>query len=180
MRHKKRFIIGPKEKEIIQYIGTGVLVLASLAIPTLPMALKPFIETEHKKKNFKKIIKKLAEKNVVYLGGERIKLTKNGKALFKQYQFKDIEIKKSKKWNGVWHVIAYDIPDKFKKERDYFRKKLLDSNFEKLQESLMVFPYECKDEIVTIAQCLKISPFVIYLNTKQLPRQEYFIKKFNL
>jgi len=171
--------IGPREKEIIKSIGLGILVIASLAIPNLPLALKPFFKTRGREK-FRRILKRLEEKDVIFLGGEKIKLTKKGKDLLKEIQFREITIPKPQKWDGVWHLISYDIPDDFKQERDWFRFILKRLGFRKIQESLWVHPFECKEEIAIIAQNLSVSAFVIIMKTNHLPNQSKFKKYFKL
>jgi len=77
-------------------------------------------------------------------------------------------------------LVSYDIPDYLKRERDWFRYNLERLGFKKVQESLWVFPYECKEEIAVLAQNLKIAPFVILMTTDFLPRQGQWKKRFNL
>ena len=175
----KKIIIGQKEKEILKLIGLGILITASLAIPNLPLALKPFIENKYKKSNFKIKLKHLEEKNLIILGGDRIKLSKKGQELLKRIQTEDIEIKKTR-WDKNWRIVAYDIPNKKRREREYFRRKLKELNFEKIQESIMIIPYECRNEIAILAQNLGISLYVIYLTTTSIPNQKKMIKKFHL
>jgi len=176
---KKKFRLGENEKEIIKLIGLGLLITASLAIPNLPLALKPFLDNKSKRIKFKRTIKNLSSKNLIILGGEKIYLTKKGEKILKKIQSDEIKIKK-KKWDGSWRVVSYDIPNKFGIERDYFRLKLKNFGFERLQKSLWIIPYECKEEIALLAQNLGISPYVIYLTTKKIPNQQKLTKLFNL
>ena len=175
----KRFKIGEDEKLIIKLVGAGILVVASLALPGLPLALKPFL-MKRKQSGYKRILKRLEEKNVIYLGGDKIKLTKKGKRLIREMQIQDIQITKPAKWDKTWHLVSYDIPEHRKKERDWFAWTLKRLEFERIQKSLWVYPFDCKEEIALIAQELKISPYVIYMNTDHLPRESKFINLFNL
>ena len=84
----------------------------------------------------------------------------------------NIKIAPMKKWDGNWHLVCYDIPEDFKKERDFFRSKLLLSGFRIIQDSLLVYPYDCKEEIAIMSQKLGISPYVAYLNTDYLPKDD--------
>ena len=175
----KKIRIGSREKEILKLIGLGVLFTASLVVPNLPLALKPFIENKYKKSNFKKQLKNLEDKNLIILGGDKIKLSPKGEKLFAQIQVEDLKIKKTK-WDKIWRVVAYDIPNFRKYERDYFREKLISLGFKKIQKSIWVLPYKCREEIMVLAHTLKISPYVIYLTTRHIPQQKEMIKKFHL
>lgn len=177
---KRKLILGKKEKEILKIVGTGVLVTASMAVPNLPLILAPFFEDGDKKRQTKKIIKKLEEKDVIYLSGDKIELTTKGKKLLEKIDAEEISIPVPDEWDRVWRVVAYDIPDTLKPERDYFRRKLEELDFIKVQESLFAFPYSCKEEIAVFAQSLGLSPYVVFLTTDHLPQEQSLLKRFNI
>jgi len=173
--------IGKKEREILQNVGIGVALVGALIIPALPMALAPLMISEKtRKQNAKRSIKRLEEKDLIYLSGEKVKLTAKGKAMLKLIQAEDITIERPEKWDRIWRIVAYDIPDDHKKERDYFKTKLEGLGFVKVQESLYAHPFDCIQEIAVLAQTLGISPHVLYLKTDKLPKHSQYIKKFNL
>ncbi len=155
------------------------MVLASaLFAPNIVQILRP--KNSKEKYKHKRTLKKLFDDEIIYLFGEEIRLTKKGKELLGIIQIEDIQIFSKDDWNGVWHIVCYDVPESKKKARDYFRAKLSESGFKFIQDSLWVYPYECKEEIAIIAQNLGIAPFVAYLNTDYLPQQERLIHYFNL
>jgi DNA-binding transcriptional regulator PaaX len=177
---RKRIRLGEKEKEIIKTIALGLFTITSIAVPNLPLILKPFFTQKRPKQNFRLILKRLEQKNIIYLGGEKIKLTKKGQKLLKEIQLQEIILQKPTKWDGLWRLVSYDIPDIYKNERDWFRSTLIRLGFRKIQESLWVHPYECKEEIAIIAQNLSVSPYVIIMITDHLPNQTKIEKYFNL
>lgn len=155
----------------------GVLLL----VPNALQALK-VVKRQDKYYN-KKIIKKLFDDKLIYLSGEEITLSKKGMRLLKMIQVEDIQINapaEDEEWDGLWHIVCWDVPEKYKKERDCFKDKLKESGFYKVQKSLWAYPYECKEEVAIIAQNLSIAPFVVYLNTDHLPIQSKLIRYFNL
>ena len=173
--------IGINEREIIKYIGLGAMVLMALtsSSPKLPKAILKIIQ-EKGPGYLSKMLKKLADKNVIYLGGEKVRLTKKGRELFKLINLQNMEIPKPKEWDGIWRLVSYDIPDISKKKRDWFREILESLDFKKIQESLYVYPYECKEEIAIIARNLGVASEVLYMSTDHLPNQKNIIKKFDL
>ncbi|OGD56503.1 hypothetical protein A2V71_02360 [Candidatus Berkelbacteria bacterium RBG_13_40_8] len=178
MNRKK---IGLNEREIIKYIGFGALVLIALTSPSpkLPKAILKIIQ-EKGPGYLSKMLKKLENKNVIYLGGEKVRLTKRGRELFKLINLQNMEILKPKKWDKIWRLVSYDIPDISKKKRDWFRETLENLDFEKIQESLYVYPHECKEEIAVIARNLGVTSEVLYMTTDHLPSQEKMVNKFGL
>lgn len=171
--------ISEKQKEILKSIGKTVLVSGiALVAPNLIQILKPKNYTQ--KQQYKRSLKKLVDNDIIYLFGEEVRLTKKGRELYKIVEVEDIHIPKNDDWDGIWHLVCYDIPEKKKQERDYFQQKLLKSGFWAVQDSLWVYPWDCKEEIAVIAQNLGVSPYVAYLNTNYLPGQNKLIKRFSL
>jgi len=175
MQKNRKVYLGKKEKEILKMVGTGLLVGASLVAPNLPMAFKK----GKSKQNYRRSFQNIYDKNLIYLSGEKVRLSEKGQKLLEIIEREEIEIKKHK-WDGIWRIVAYDIPEEQKKERNYFRRKLTSLGFHELQKSMMVIPYECKEEIAVIAQNLGVSPYVMHLITDSLPRQREMVKKFAL
>jgi len=169
------------QKEVLRLIGTSLAIGAAFIAPNIVQLLKP--KNSKERYSHKKTLQKLFDDEIIYLSGEKIELTDKGKDLLKRVQIEDIKIydwKNKPEWDGVWHLVCYDIPEKFKKERDYFRRKLVKSNFVQIQLSLWVYPYNCREEIAVISQNLGIAPFVAYLNTDHLPQQSDLLKYYSL
>jgi len=173
-----KFRLSENQKETLKIIGQCLILASAIAVPNIIKLLKP--KNRFQKYYNKNIINRLAEKDVVYLFGDKIKLTPRGLELLRKIQIEDIAIRKPDEWNNIWHLVSYDIPENKKKERDFFRRKLTNLDFRQIQKSLWVIPYECEEEIAVIAQNLGISPYVAYLNTGYLPQQEKLLKNFNI
>lgn len=157
----------------------GLVVVSALAVPNILQILKP--QDRHKRHRFKKTIKKLFDDKIIYLSGEEVKLSERGLELLKLSQVEEIYLDKGDiKWDGLWHLVCYDIPEPLKDKRDCFRRKLIELGFYQVQYSLWVIPWGCKEEIAIIAQNLGIAPFVAYLNTDYLPQQEKLVCCFDL
>lgn len=122
----------------------------------------------------------LVKEELIVLGGERIYLSKRGKKLLSEIEKSEIAINIMDEWDGLWRIVAYDIPEELKKERDWFRRKLVELKFTKVQGSMWLYPYECKEEIAVLAQGLRLSPFVMYLTTDFVPGQQKYLKKYHL
>lgn len=113
-------------------------------------------------------------------GNVKIVLTKEGieKALI--FKLDEMEIKRPKKWDGLWRMVIFDIPEKNKKAREALRKKLQDFGFRELQKSVFVFPYECEDEINFITEVFQIRPHVRFVRAKDFTNEEQVRLDFGL
>ena len=181
MKRKRRYKIrlGENEKIVLTAIGAGLLVAGSIVFPTLPMALQPILKMRGEK-GLLKLIKNLKKKNLIDLGGEKIKLTPRGKELLKNKMLYEIEIKQPEEWDGLWRLVSYDIPKTHNKERDWFRGHLRRLDFYQIQASLWVFPYPCKEEIAILAKMLNISDYIISMETDYLPNQDELEQFYDL
>ncbi len=177
-------------KEILFMAIVGPVVLSSLFLPNAPQMLKPLIKW---RKNWNKIdrrriyeaIKRLNKKRLVNLiekGDEvYIEITENGKKLIKKFDYENIELPKYKKWDKKWRLVTFDIPDKKKRERNAFSEKLKDLGFYPLQESVFIYPYDCRDEIDFMCEFLFIEPYVNYFIVDSIDKREGDLRElFNL
>ena len=178
MKPRKR-IIGENEKEIIKCVGLGLVAGASIALPNLPMAIQPILKMRGNK-GFQRLLHKLKNKNIIHLGGEKIMLTSRGKKLLNEIYISEISIPKPVKWDGNWHLVAYDIPEIYKKSRGILREILVRNDFYQIQKSLWVHPYECTEEIAVICKNINVLPYVVTMTTAKLPNEEEMIAHFNL
>jgi len=173
--------LSEEQKDIIRLVGAGLLVASAIVCPNIAQLLK-YLEPDNSKKRYiyKQSLIRLKKKGVLQLFGEEIKLTKKGKLLLKYIDIESFNINPEGEWDGRWHLICYDVPERYKTERDYFRLKLLDLGFVIIQDSLWVYPFNCKEEMAVIADYFGIGKYVAYLDTDYLPNQKSLINKFNL
>ncbi len=171
--------IGEREKDILKAIGLGMIVVGSLVMPNLPIILVPFLKKQGPRR-FKETLHNLEEKGVIYLSGDKVKLTVEGKKLLEAIEIQDITIKKSPRWDSIWRLVSYDIPENFKHQRNWFRNSLKQWGFKQIQKSLWVLPWECEQEVAVITHYLRVSPYVIVMQTDHLPREKQLKEYFNL
>lgn len=177
---KRRYYrYGQAESELIDAIQCGLILGVIYLFSELPKKLKPFFKNRGQKK-FKQTIKRLKEKNIISLSGDKIILTKKGKELQKQIQVRNIEIPKPKQWDRIWRIISYDIPNKKENERGWFRRSLERLNFKKIHESLWIYPFECREEVAILAEHFNVTAHVIIMTTDHLPNQDKMEKCFGL
>ncbi len=95
-------------------------------------------------------------------------LTEKGKLKALTYYFQEIEIQR-KNWDGKWRIVVFDIPEKLKT-----------IGFYKLQESIFVFPYECKNEIDFIVEFFNLRRCVRFGVLESIDNELHLKKIFGL
>lgn len=92
-----------------------------------------------------------------------LELMPKGADHVRKYLLSEMQVEPPQKWDGKWRIIVFDIPDDKKTERNVFREHLKRMGFVQFQESVFIFPFECKKEINFITTNYYIDPYVKYI-----------------
>lgn len=107
-------------------------------------------------------------------GEKRFRSTLKGKA--KIWRFLNVD----QKWDNKWRIVIFDIPETKKEMRNFFRKKLYELGYRKLQESVWINPNNIADEIEYLIELCEAKPYVHYLLVEELDNKEVLMKLFKL
>lgn len=75
-------------------------------------------------------------------------------------QLDSLAIPPMPKWDCLWRLVSYDIPNIKTTERREFSARLLELGFVMVQRSMWVHPYECFDQIKLVTDHLNITRHV--------------------
>jgi len=87
---------------------------------------------------------------------------------------------KRRRWDGRWRVLIFDIPEERKLLREKVRHTLVSIGFERLQDSVWIYPYDCEDLIALIKVDFQIGREVLYLIVDSLENDGHLRKLFGL
>ncbi len=187
-----------KEKSVVQKerIGpVGEAILASIAVvgvvsilalfPGITYALAPFIKKKKypRKQTIQKSVKSLVKAGLVSekiskSGTVTLELTQKGKweALLRT---KSLDTKKEK-WDMLWRVIVFDVPQTKSKLRYELRRAMKLYGFKMLQQSVWVYPYACDDFIFVLKKHLGVSNDVLYMKVSYIENDRHLRNEFKL
>ncbi|MEM2555120.1 MAG: hypothetical protein QXW69_07600 [Nitrososphaerota archaeon] len=195
----KRFKLGKQEQEVLSIIfqtilaTTAALSLAVLfsIIPNFPIALNFLLK--HLKKKGRKIypsqlkirFEKMRRKRLIDIiekddGEITIILKENGIKYAIVNNIDKLRFKKPLKWDKIWRIIIFDIPEKYKNERNFFTQKLKQLNFYPLQKSVFVTPYPPHEITNFLSEFLNISPYVRIIEATKIEGEEEILAHFEL
>ena len=107
-------------------------------------------------------------------------LTAKAKKRLKSYEISSINIPNQKKWDGKWRVLSFDIPRDMRSKRYEFLRELHRLGFEKVLQSMWVYPFPCEQQIMQIATLLGINEGVMYMEANlDAENHKYLVKHFN-
>ncbi|MDO8183443.1 MAG: hypothetical protein Q7T49_00455 [bacterium] len=175
------------QKVILGVIGiAGILVLATIA-PNCVQLLRFLPNQRAKKRAYidTKVIKNLVAKGLIKItdnsnGQKVVRLTEVGKEKLREYKLKDLEIKKPKSWDKKYRVIIFDIKEWKRPTRDKLRRWFEHLGLIKLQNSVWVYPYDCREIIALLKANYHIGNEVLYLEVTHIENDRWLKKVFNL
>jgi len=109
-----------------------------------------------------------------------LRLTEKGKTKLKDYALENLKIKKPWRWDKKYQVIIFDIKEFKRKTRDKLRRWLEHLGFIRLQNSVWVYPYECREVIILLKSHFKIGKEVLYMTVDSIENDKWLKKEFNL
>jgi DNA-binding transcriptional regulator PaaX len=112
-------------------------------------------------------------------GSVAVLLTKKGKLKALEYQLINIKNKKEQ-WDKKWRMVAFDIPEKYKKGRNALRNKLKKIGFCKLQKSIFITPFDCEKEMRILIDFFDLGEYVRFGVFESVDNEIYFKKIFKL
>ena len=185
---RENYSKGELAKEILKIIAVGGLVAASIILPSNLPQIFSFFGVESAKDRFrtKRAILALKKKNLInlYEKGDRqiFEITETGKKRVLEYKLDEIEIERPKKWDGLWRIISFDIPEKHRKARNALVGKLNDMEIYPLHKSVFICPFEFKDQIDFIGEVFNVRKFINYFLVKKLDddKENYLRQYYNL
>ncbi len=107
-------------------------------------------------------------------------LTEKGRALLDAYALGQKTIKPQPKWDGKWHVLIFDIPETARSKRDCVRRTLIEMGFHRLQDSVWVFPYECRQIMNLLRIRHQVIREALYLVVESLDGDHWLRKQYHL
>ena len=160
----------------------GPLTEALLSRKTLGqtmMIMAGYDNSKHKK-NYYQTMNRLEKNGLIqFKNRDQFTLTDKGRGILLNFDIDAFELPEfdPKKWDGVWHVLVFDIPEMTRALRDVFRKKIQNLGFYTLQKSVYVTPRPCEKEMKELTKMLSINKDILVLHVQKLGSIETAVKK---
>jgi len=168
----------------LQVVGlTGVVVGGALC-PGLLMLLKPVARRRYSPRACRYAVQALDTKGWIVAErrpqGIRVRLTARGRAELLAYELGIKVLKKPRRWDGKWHLLIFDIEEKHKHLRDAVRQALRSFGFHRLQDSVWIFPYECREILDLLRIKYGVRTQALYLRADYLDQDHWLRRHFQL
>ncbi len=92
-------------------------------------------------------------------------LSNEGLALMSKGERRIFERKRTR-WDGLWNLIVYYIPEENREARDRLRRELAWMGFGPLTTATWISPHDLTDEVIELADTLRIKPYIQIFQTR--------------
>lgn|SRR3989344_2514219 len=112
--------------------------------------------------------------------GTFARLTEKGILRLKQYELGDYSIPKPKRWDKKYRIVIFDIREYRRGVRDHLREHLFRVGFIRLQDSVWVYPYDCREFIILLKASFKIGKDILYIEADSIENDKWLKEHFQI
>ena len=165
-------------------LAVGFLTTAIVA-PNAVQIFKYFIPRDsHDKweirRSFGRLEKKGFVKKKITKGEEYYSLTVLGRKRANRYQLNMMKIASQKKWDGLWRMVMFDVPEDKKMARRAINFALKKLGCVQYQKSVFVTPYPCAKEIDFVGECFDARKHIRIVTARDIEGDIELKKVFRL
>ena len=178
--------LGAFQAAALTVVALGVVVFIASTAPNAAQLLRFFPGYKKGARfNFriKSVLSRLATKGLVVFvekGGKRYaRITEDGKHML-NLETARMQVVKKKRWDRRWRLVIFDIPERHRSVRIRLRKFMASCGFERLQDSVWAYPYDCEDLIALVKAEFRIGADALYLIVEQMEHDKHLREHFHL
>ncbi|OGE81027.1 MAG: hypothetical protein A3H72_00845 [Candidatus Doudnabacteria bacterium RIFCSPLOWO2_02_FULL_48_8] len=171
---------------LLTLVVLGILTAVAVVAPNAILALGLLVrKKKYTKRQITRALSHLKDKKILGIGNDGrgntvIKLTDQGKAKIIRYKLEDMVLNKPKRWDQKWRIVIFDIPEKFRVNRNTLSQKLKALGFYQMQKSAWLWPYPVEDEVTFLKEVYEIRPFVSLVTADRIEGEWRYLKHFGL
>ncbi|MDO8617513.1 MAG: CRISPR-associated endonuclease Cas2 [Candidatus Uhrbacteria bacterium] len=181
---REKLTRGEISKAIFLTVGVVGVLAVGVVCPNLLQLMKPILRKRYQSEHVKQALYRLDKKGYLVIrqmhSGWLVTLTKRGREEFLKYELGEKQLKKHKHWDHKWHCLMFDISEKRRPIRDQVRHLLRRLGFYRLQDSVWVFPYECREVLDLLRTKYRIRSEALYVVMESLDNDRWLKKHFEL
>ncbi|MFA6270433.1 MAG: hypothetical protein WC657_04475 [Candidatus Paceibacterota bacterium] len=172
----KKFVRDERTLEVLEVIAKlSVILFVGVAAPNAAghiIKLLGWVPDYKNKYQTEKILSVLEKNKLIKFWTKNdkgvLELTNEGRLYFNRLKAKKIKLPTGKKWDGMWRMVTFDIPEKLKLNRMRFARNLNFIGMYNIEKSIFIYPHECRDQIFKIAELYEVRKYICYMVVKSI------------
>ncbi len=180
-RLRRGYRLGALEKRVLVDLSAGDLLVGFLysAHSTRKMYAVARQRALHRYR-IKNVVQRLSDEGLIVRRGDMVSISKSGRSLLNQTVDRVRSSIRTKKWDGKWRIITFDIPEKMRSVRNDIRTILKRAGFIQLQHSTWIFPHDCEELSTLIKQDTRLTRYVLYGVLEKIENDAHLRQLFSL
>lgn len=179
--------VGSVQKKLILLLQGGIA-LSCARTPSAQWKILQELGKEWEKVNHQRLnraITSLYESKLVDArrnqdGTFTITLCEEGTKRALTYNLVKMKISRQKKWDALWRLVSFDIPEDERETRDSLREHLLRLGFYEMHQSFFVHAFECRDEVTYIVELYDVQKYVRFMVATEMDNATELRKFFGI
>jgi CRISPR/Cas system-associated endoribonuclease Cas2 len=175
---------GEAVRLMLGIVGVAGVVVVGAVAPGLFRLLPRPERKSYTPKLFDQTLRRLQRKGLIQLvpgkTGRKLSLTDRGLAIWTEYEIGSKLIRHQKRWDNKWRLLSFDIQESRKRTRNKIRRLLMQFGFHRLQDSVWVYPYECRDVLELLRTHYGIRHEALYLLVEHIDNDRWLKRQFKL
>lgn len=171
-------------KSLLMTIGAAGLTMVAVTAPGLFGILDPGERKRYQPQQIKRAFEYARRSHILKLqqipSGYRVMLTPQGQQRLREFRLGELRLPRPKSWDGKWRIVVFDVPEKYKRRRVIFSRKLRELGMCRIQKSVYVWPHPLQDEVDVMKEAYEIRPFVRMATAIHIDRQRDLLKFFQV
>jgi transposase len=182
LKRRKGYI----QNALLSAIGISGLLAVGILAPNTLQIIGKLGRNKHKfnyqiKSVSIRLVRKGLARFVERNGRKYLELTTPGREVLASAQQRAALLQRaSRRWDGRWRMIIFDIPEKYRKTRDKLRGTLRSLGFIQLQGSVWVYPYDCEEVVALVKSELHVGASVLYTIVEKIESDGKLRQHFKL
>lgn len=143
--------------------------------------MEEFLARYKRKKYLKDTLRRYKKQGLIRDAKRQTTVTAKGRKFFGRETLRRKFLERSqsiKNWDGKWRLITFDVPIKYRKERDLLRSLLREFGFYQLQKSVWVYPDYMSEELWKLLVDYKLDKFCKVMLVEFMERDDEIKKYF--
>ena len=175
--------------DVLEIVFSTLLTVGVLAVAvTMPNAVQLFKyfgkrtpkEQWHMRRSVSSLEKRGFVRRKRVQGEEYYTLTSTGRERAMRYKLKSMTIERPPKWDGLWRIVMFDIPEDKKLARRSIGHAIQKLGCLQYQKSVFITPYSCSKEIDFAGECYGVRKHIRITTANDVEGVNCIRKHFNI
>lgn len=170
---------------ILKMVALGVLIIGIGAVPS-PRAVSKMLheltlgDTAENRRYARRKVKQLEQSGFLKKRGVKYAVSDKGSRLLSGADVWNLQIPRPHRWDGIWHLIMFDIPMGESAARKALNSSLLRMGLVQYQQSVLIYPYPIKETILKVCRFHKVTSYVSFVSARDVDGAEELKRIFKL